>query len=441
MSDTTPAKRRTRTPKIRERTVTHPKNPEKTYQYYSVDLGMVDGKRQFRSFKTQTEAVAFVGSHQVRERKIGKDARALTNAKLRDAADALNIAGGDFSLRQAAEWAKELPLHKHTDAMTALEVLGDIATLEDAARYYITHRGPEGGSHTTGQVIDEYIKDGRENNLRDKSIEDLQVRLGRFAKSFGTRPICDVSRSEANEWLTNLRSYRDKTLSPLSKRHYRTVVGGLFNFAIEKDYVVENPFTQKSRRRRTKAIVDPRMPGILSAEEVERLLHTAQADYPSMAAPLAIACFGGLRTTEIQKLDFKHISLADRRITVPPEIAKRRRVRHVTISENLLAWLAPYQKLSGMIAPQNRAWRYRFDKVRKAAGIEKWPSNAMRHSFASYHLALHGNQNQTALELGHQSTGLLFDHYRGLAIKIDAEKYWCISPTEDGRVLRLDATA
>jgi hypothetical protein len=38
---------------------------------------------------------------------------------------------------------------------------------------------------------------------------------------------------------------------------------------------------------------------------------------------------------------------------------------------------------------------------RIAADIEEWPDNALRHSFASYHLAHLKNAASTALELGH----------------------------------------
>ena len=52
----------------------------------------------------------------------------------------------------------------------------------------------------------------------------------------------------------------------------------------------------------------------------------------------------------------------------------------------------------------------------------------MRHCFASYYLAMHQDQNKTALQLGHRDTNLLYNHYRNLVTKADAEKYWSIKP-------------
>ena len=56
------------------------------------------------------------------------------------------------------------------------------------------------------------------------------------------------------------------------------------------------------------------------------------------------------------------------------------------------------------------------------------PHNCFRHSFPSYDIALHRNFQDTALKLSHKGTNILFDHYRGIAKKEDAEKYFNIYP-------------
>lgn len=69
--------------------------------------------------------------------------------------------------------------------------------------------------------------------------------------------------------------------------------------------------------------------------------------------------------------------------------------------------------------------------VREAAGIAEWPDNALRHSFASYHLAAFKNAASTALELGHHDSRITFAHYRELVKPKAAEKFWNLSPTAD----------
>ena len=58
---------------------------------------------------------------------------------------------------------------------------------------------------------------------------------------------------------------------------------------------------------------------------------------------------------------------------------------------------------------------------RKAAKIDDWPQNALRHGFASYHLAQFNNAGALALELGHTNSNLVFQHYRQLVKPKEAE--------------------
>ena len=71
--------------------------------------------------------------------------------------------------------------------------------------------------------------------------------------------------------------------------------------------------------------------------------------------------------------------------------------------------------------------------AREAAGIKEWPQNALRHSFASYHLAHFNDAALLALELGHTNSNLVFQHYRQLVKPKQAERYWKIAPAVAGK--------
>jgi len=75
--------------------------------------------------------------------------------------------------------------------------------------------------------------------------------------------------------------------------------------------------------------------------------------------------------------------------------------------------------------------RKMLEATRTAAGIKHWPGNALRHSFASYHLAHFNDAAALALELGHTDAGLVFQHYREIVKPKEAEKYWNLGPTAD----------
>jgi integrase len=73
-------------------------------------------------------------------------------------------------------------------------------------------------------------------------------------------------------------------------------------------------------------------------------------------------------------------------------------------------------------------YRRLFAEALDKAGIVSWPPNALRHSFASHHLAHHRNASETALQLGHTESRTLFANYRELVRSEDAEAFWRIFP-------------
>jgi len=94
----------------------------------------------------------------------------------------------------------------------------------------------------------------------------------------------------------------------------------------------------------------------------------------------------------------------------------------------LREWLAPYRKHRGNLCPIGLRKRLEADRD-KALLREDWPSNALRHSFGSYHLAQFKGAAAPALQMGN-SPAMIFKHYRELVKPKDAENYWRIRPLD-----------
>jgi hypothetical protein len=94
-------------------------------------------------------------------------------------------------------------------------------------------------------------------------------------------------------------------------------------------------------------------------------------------------------------------------IEVKAEKSKTAQRRFVTMQPNLREWLLPLRKHKGNVTPA-LGFRESFEQAREAAGIAEWPDNALRHSFASYHLSHFKNAASTALELGHHDSRITF---------------------------------
>jgi integrase len=115
-----------------------------------------------------------------------------------------------------------------------------------------------------------------------------------------------------------------------------------------------------------------------------------------------IDAFAGLRHAEICRLDWSEVKLDRNFIEVTALKSKTASRRLVTIQPNLNAWLAPFARPKGKVEPPNS--RKLREAAQRRAGIGKWPTNALRHSFASYHLAKFQDAPALALQMGHTTT-------------------------------------
>ena len=72
-----------------------------------------------------------------------------------------------------------------------------------------------------------------------------------------------------------------------------------------------------------------------------------------------------------------------------------------------------------------------YDREKKAAfekaGLTK-KGNVIRRCLCSYHVALHIDAARRALLIQHTNQAMLFPHYKGLALRADAERHFLILP-------------
>jgi hypothetical protein len=55
--------------------------------------------------------------------------------------------------------------------------------------------------------------------------------------------------------------------------------------------------------------------------------------------------------------------------------------------------------------------------------------NGLRHAFCTFHYALYSNENLTAAQAGN-SPAMIHGHYKGLATKAEAEKWFNVMPDQ-----------
>ena len=141
------------------------------------------------------------------------------------------------------------------------------------------------------------------------------------------------------------------------------------------------------------------VPEILEPAKFKQLLATAEEEVPELIPFLAMAGFAGLRRSELVReyakeevLRWEDINWQKQLITVRHEVAKQtsRKMgnrRFIPMEAALLHWLSPYRKEEGLLIPMvDSAVRRRMKKLRLASKVNP-PTNALRHSYASYWLA------------------------------------------------------
>jgi integrase len=350
----------------------------------------------------------------VRQRKTFKDYE-----EAKTAADQVRIAA-----KNSGKNAFAIPDRLRTDALTAakeLEPLG--ATILEAAKFYADHLRRVRTSEKVPRVVNELMAAKEQDNLRPRYLSDLKARLTRFGEAFGERPIASISAGEINAWLRSL------AIQPGTRNSIRLRLGVLFSYAIERGWCQENP-TRGIKKLKTSSAI-----GILSPEEYAKILEVAQ----DVTLPYwLLGGFAGLRRAEIERLEWQDIRFASGLVEVPALKPKTVSRRFVPIQPNLAAWLAPYSDRTGKVCPPNLRKRLEADRL-NAGWLKPWPSNGLRHSFASFHLARFQDAAKLALELGHTNQELIFRHYRELVTPEAAAKWWGIRPAVQPNLIALSA--
>jgi hypothetical protein len=278
--------------------------------------------------------------------------------------------------------AMGLPDKQRVDAIQALSILAPHnANLTTAARAF--HERATLVSHTVmfAKLREELVATKKKDKKSARYVSDLRSRLAAVGRTFDERPVATIETRELDDWLRALR------LAPTSRINFRKVMRTAFEFAILRGYATDNPVV---RTEKVKAGDSP--PGILTPVEIAAMLSVAD---PMVAAAIALSAFGGLRDAEVKKSGPVRPS---QRVGYPLYRAARRRAAAKLVKQG-----------------------------HTAKNMKNWPTNAFRHSFASYRLAMVNNAAQVAEECGH-SVHILKKHYRELVTKAEAVAWFGVVP-------------
>jgi integrase len=137
-----------------------------------------------------------------------------------------------------------------------------------------------------------------------------------------------------------------------------------------------------------------------------------------------------------------HIRLDRRIIVLNAEVTKKTRRRVIEMPEGdafgdcLFTWLSARALPERVFAGSYSTFRRRFRAFRKALGFTLI-QDGLRHTAATYHYAYYGDAAKTAALLGERDVRTLLEHYKGLATRAEAERFFALRP----KVVDGDSTA
>ena len=265
------------------------------------------------------------------------------------------------------------------------------------------------------EAVDELLFAKRADGMSRRYIETLSSHLRRFGSGF-IGPIRHVKTAEIEQWLRGL------PIQARARNNIRASIVTLFRFAQKHDYLPRGFPTEADEVAKAKdrggAV------GILSPDQLRRTLACSRQE---LRLFLVLGAFTGMRSSELLRLEWTEVNLNRGHIVVAAEKAKTATRRLVPILTNLREWLKQYPQATGRLF-RSRRTADRAIAVAKASEIV-WPNNALRHSYATYRLALTADAARVALEMGN-SPQKLMTNYRELADPEEAQRWFSIIPTD-----------
>lgn len=379
----------------------------KAYICYRVQGWKEDGKWQKKQFSKESDAIEFA-----RQKNI----------------ELLNH--GSKIVLVASELDKE----QTREAEQAYRDLGSYS-LSDAVKFYLAHHRPTDYQIRLSDGLRRYLDNvERSGEVKEPTRKRMRARLNKF-NSFCHDPIVhEVTSQQIKRFLSSLRTKEGKPAKKATWNHYRGEISSFFKWAREEDLDTNRPWTfndpMKGITQHKAKKVKAERPAIATTSPVdvrELMSYAMRYKGGKMVKYFALAYFAGIRPStdegELVKLALQEdeiINLATGYIRIPESVAKTEQKRQVRMSDNLLQWLRAYE--GKPIAPVNLKNDYRH--IRKKFNLQ---SDEPRHSFISYHVALHRSIGDTALQAGN-SERMIENHYLNLHTVEEGADFFSIVP-------------
>lgn len=255
----------------------------------------------------------------------------------------------------------------------------------------------------------------RHGVIQELHLRDIDARVPKMAAAFGEVRLRDLSKEHIQDWLDSL------PLAPRSKTNYLRMLRQVINFGVSHDYLTKDPSSG--------VLCPPNKPTvhILTPGDYQQLVQGAvdMADHLTYWW-LVFGGMAGLRTSEIERLDWSDIRPDENQLYVRPgKTHNAERWIPFTPPLTLLDWSQKPDHGLVLGGTHDRTRQTRRQRVYARTRLSV-PNNALRHSYASHHLVANNQPFNTAANMGHATPKQTFSAYRRAVTPAQAQAWMSI---------------
>lgn len=309
------------------------------------------------------------------------------------------------------------------------------ATMREAVSFFLKHGASLKKPVKVAMAVNAFVDMKEEKGKALRTVQSYRQALKSLALMHGERLVHELTTEDVRAWLD---------AQGWGARSWNGALGfarTFLSWCMHADRGHASRNVALGIERRTEETAEEI--GTLELWECEALLKEARKQALDeggvkwkLLSYVVIGLFGGLRRAELERLQQGDVNLEERTVIVRAAHAKTRQRRVVELSENAVAWLMRpdgdgdtlkrEQRTSERVCPANlkRMW----PAFWKSCGLKEWKNNAMRHTFASMHLAMWSDEAKLQTLMGHESGPMLHRHYKALKTKKEAERFWGLTP-------------
>lgn len=360
-----------------------------------------------------------------------------------------------------------LSTEEESDAINAIKLLevkfpGDSLKLTDAVIFYA---GQYNGSSAPklDDAIEKWITGPRFVRNTKKHQDQCKYRIQNFRKCFNNLKLDQFTSKQIEKHVFD----ENRDVSDGERGHQYACVNTFFNFAVKEGWLTSNPCSKVYKPKGPK-----KTPVALSIPEVKTLMEWAEkVDGGSMVPYFALGIFSALRPSEIKgtdetpPLDWSDFVWDDEVpcVTIDGKGSTQggNKRRSVDLHPTCIAWIKPYAKDSGQVAPETLTRKHLWHLIRGLAGYRvtrkrvfiknrnewaselegldleseersEWEHDVMRHTGITYYHKLKQNKHLVAEWAGNTPT-VMNQSYRVVkgVTQGTCDEFWNILPESD----------